>query len=249
MIDYGLLISIIIAFGLPSLVVYWWLLFISDESVGFLDVAIGPALAALAVGRLVTLALDDPNSIGSIPDMIIIRSGVEFWPGVAAAVGLLVWSGRRAGERGLAMVAAVVPLAMLGYAGYEAACPFRDGCFGPESSIGLRPPGLSATMLPVGLFIAGAVVIGALVVRGMASRGHPPVVIVLVAALVVASVRSVGSVWLPHVGEGLTRQHKTSIVVAVTAALALVIVVVIAARRQPDDVSMPGDGETIGRSG
>ncbi len=243
MIDYGLLISIIIAFGIPSLVAYWWLLTISREPVGFLDITLGPALAALAVGRLVTLALDDPNSIGSIPDMIIIRSGVEFWPGVAAAVGLLLWSGRRAGEPGLAMVAAVVPLAMLGYAGYEAACPFRDGCFGPESSIGLRPPGLSTTMLPVGLFIAGAVAIGALVVRGMASRGRSPVVIVLVAALVVASVRSVGSIWLPHVGEGLTRQHKTSIVVAIAAALALGVTVLSARwgnRAHADGPEPPG---------
>ncbi len=241
MIDYGLLFSIIIAFGVPSLVAYWWLLFISDESVGFFDVALGPALAALVVGRLVTLALDDPNSIGSIPDMIIIRSGVEFWPGVAAAVGLLVWSGRRAGEAGLAWVAAVVPLAMLGYAGYEATCPFRDGCFGPQSAIGLRPPGLSTTMLPVGLFIAGAVVIGALVVRGLAARGHSPVVIVLVSAVVVASVRSVGSVWLPHVGEGLTRQHRTSIGVAVAATLGIIIAVTVSALRAPDDVPMPGD--------
>ena len=248
MIDYGLVTSIIIAIGIPTLVAYWWLLTISRESVGFLDVAIGPALAGLAVGRLITLALDDPNSIGSIPDMVIIRSGVEFWPGVAAAVGLLVWGAWRAGEAGLARVAALVPLAMLGYAGYEAACPFRDGCFGPESAIGLRPPGLSTTMLPVGLFMAGAIAIGAVGVRGLAARGRPPVVIALVAALVVASARAVGSIWLPHVGEGLTRQHKTSVGVAVAAAVVLAIAGVISARRQPENVPMPDDAHTSGGS-
>lgn len=237
MIDYGLLISIIIAFGLPSLVVYRWALTIDRESVGFLDVVLAPAAAGLVVGRLVTLALDDPNSIGSVTDMIIIRSGVEFWPGVAVAAGLLAWSGWRAGEPVLVRVAAVIPFAMLGYAGFEAACPFRDGCFGPESTIGLRPPGLSTTMLPIGLFVAGAVVIGAAVVRGLAFRGHPPIVIALVATLVVASARAVGSIWLPHVGEGLTRQHTTSIGVAVAAAVALVIAVVVSARRKPADVA------------
>ena len=231
MIDYGLLISMIIAFGLPSLVVYRWALRISGESVGFFDVALFPMLTALAVGRLFTLTLDDPNSIGSISDMIIIRSGVEFWPGVAAAVGALMWGAWRAGEPSLRRVAAVAPFALLGYAGYEAACLFRDGCFGPESAIGLRPPGLSTTMLPLGLFVAVAVVIGAVFVRRLSIGGHPAMVIVLISALVVASVRSVASVWLPHVGEGLTRQHATSIGVVIGAMIALAIMMVVARER------------------
>jgi hypothetical protein len=251
-IDYGLLISIIIAFGLPSLVVYWWVLTIDRESVGFTDVVLAPALAGLVVGRLVTLALDDPNSIGSVADMIIIRSGVEFWPGVAAAVGLLVWSAWRAGRPVLALLAGLLPLAMVGYAGYEAACLFRDGCFGPESAVGLRPPGLSTTMLPVGLFVAGAVAVGAFAVRALAIRGQRPVVIVLTAALVVASVRAVGAIWMPHVGEGLTRQHETSIGVAVAAMLGLVIAIAVSARREDDvpmsdaDADADADG-TVGR--
>ena len=248
MIDYGLLISIIIAFGLPSLVVYWWVLTIDHESVGFLDVVLVPAAAALVVGRLVTLALDDPNSIGSVADMIIIRSGVEFWPGVVAAAGLLVWSAWRDGRPLLALLSGLLPLAMVGYAGYEAACLFRDGCFGPESAIGLRPPGLSTTMLPVGLFMAGAVAVGAFAVRALAIRGQRPVVIVLAAALVVASVRAVGAIWLPHVGEGLTRQHETSIGVAVVAALTLIIAIAVSARRQPENVPVPDDADTSGGS-
>jgi len=105
-----------------------------DEPVGFLDVAIGPAFAGLAVGRLVTLALDDPTSIGSISDMIIIRSGVEFWPGVAAASAVLVWTAHKDWLPLLTRVADIAPLAMIGYAGFEAACIFRDGCFGPATA-------------------------------------------------------------------------------------------------------------------
>ena len=95
MIDYGLLVSVIIAFGVPSLLMWWWPLDTAPiaasgpEPPGFLDVAVGPAFAGLAVGRLVTLALDDPNSLGSLSDMLIIRSGVEFWPGVIGAAAVV----------------------------------------------------------------------------------------------------------------------------------------------------------------
>lgn len=51
----------------------------------------------LLVGRITTLALDDPNSIGSPLDMLVIRSGVEFWPGMAAAARVAAWQARRQG--------------------------------------------------------------------------------------------------------------------------------------------------------
>lgn len=222
MIDYGLLMSMIVGFGVPTLLINWWPLSTYDEPVGFLDVALGPAFAGLAVGRLTALALDDPSSIGSISDMLIIRSGVEFWPGVAAALALLVWGAIRAGVPVLARLADLAPLAMVGYAGYEASCIFRDGCFGPETSVGLRPPGLSTTMLPIGLFMAVGVVLAALGIRELKKRDVGLFVVLLSAAVAVASVRAVGSIWLPHVGDGLTRQHLTSIVVTAAAAVGLV---------------------------
>lgn len=228
MIDYGLLVSMIVAFGAPSLLAWWWPI---DPDPGtsadgapasFLDVALAPAFAGLAVGRLITLALDDPNSIGSISDMLIIRSGVEFWPGVAAAAGVVLWAGRRVGMPAMHRLASVVPLAMVGYGSYEAACLLRDGCFGPESSVGLRPRGVSTTMFPVGVMMAIAIVVAAFVVRAISVRGRSAVVVAL-ATVAVAGVRAVGSIWLPHVGAGLTRQHVTSIVVAVAGAAALAV--------------------------
>ena len=218
MIDFGLLVSMIIGVGLPSLVIRWWPLRSYSDDVSVLDIALGPAFAALGVGRLVALALDDPQSIGRVADMLIIRSGVEFWPGVVAAVGLLAWSARRAGVPPLLRLADVAPLALVGYAGYEAACIFRDGCFGPESPIGLRPAGLITTMLPMGLLMAVAVVVGAALVR----RLSRPAVVVAASVLIVATVRSVASIWLPHVGQGLTRQHLSSIVVTVVFTAILV---------------------------
>ena len=223
MIDFGLLASMIIAVGLPSLVVRWWPLRTYSDDVGVLDIALGPGFVALGVGRLTALILDDPQSIGRVADMLIIRSGVEFWPGVIAAAGLLAWMARRSGVSPLSRLGAVAPLALIGYGGYEAACIFRHGCFGPESPVGMRPVGLVTTMLPMGLVVATAVAVGAAFIRGL-SR---PAVVVTAAVLMVATARSVASIWLPHVGEGLTRQHLTSIVVMAVFAVVVAVQVVI----------------------
>ena len=234
MIDYGLLVSMIIGFGVPALLVNRWRLSSYDEPVGFLDVALGPAMAGLAAGRLTALALDDAGSIGSISDMLIIRSGVEFWPGVAAAMAVLVWGARRAGLSPLTRLADLTALAMVGYAGYESACVFRDGCFGPHSPLGLRPPGLTTTMLPIGWLMAGAVVVAAIGVRQLSKRSAPSTIIVLAAALAVAATRAIGSIWLPHVGDGLTRQHVSSIGIAAASTIGLVVVVVATRQRAGD---------------
>jgi hypothetical protein len=220
MIDYGLAVSIVIAVGLPALLGNWWLLTGIDEPVDFLDVAVLPAFAGIAVGRLTTLALDDPNSIGSISDMLIIRSGVEFWPGVVAAIGGLLLSAHFGLVSPWRRLVEVVPLAMIGYASYEAACFFRDGCFGPGSPIGLRPSGLTTTMLPVGWFMAAAVALAAVGIHALITRRYRANIVLPTATFAVASVRSIGSIWLPHVGDGLTRQHITSIAVAFIAAIA-----------------------------
>ena len=225
MIDYGLLSSIILAVGLPTLLARQWRITGPDGPVGFMDIAVGPAFAGLAAGRLTTLALDDPQSIGSLSDLLIIRSGVEFWPAVLVAVAVLAVVARRAGVRPLGRVAEVTPLSMVGYAAYEAACLFRDGCYGPESAVGLRAPGLSTTMLPVGVLMGIAVVVGAVVVHRMQGSPAGSMSVMLCGALVVAVVRSVGSFWLPHIGTGLTRQHVSSIFVAAALIVGLAVCV------------------------
>ena len=239
MIDFGLLASLIIAFGVPSLVASWWTVRSSAGPIGFLDVSLGPAFAGVAVARLTTLVLDDPASIGSISDMLIIRSGVEFWPGVVAAVAIALWSARRAGDSPAARVADLAPLAMVGYAGYEAACVFRDGCFGPESPIGLRPPGLSTPMLPMGWLMGIAVAVAAVAVHGLVARRHASIVVALTATAAVASIRALGSIWLPHVGDGLTRQHISSVAVAAATGLAAIATVMFSRGQRSIDTAAP----------
>lgn len=221
MIDVGLLVSMIVAMGLPTFVGRWWPLTTFDEPVNFLDAAIGPAFAGLSVGRLVAVGIDGPSSLGRLSDLLIVRSGVEFWPGVAAAVLFAAWAARCADVPSIVRLADLTPLAMLGYAGYEATCVVRGGCFGPESPLGLQPPGTSITMLPIGMLAASFAGAATVVLRRRRSA-LSPAVIVTSGLVVVAAVRSTGSIWLPHIGRGLTRQHSTSILVLVTATAWLV---------------------------
>ena len=221
MIDYGLLVSVMIGFGLPSALSWRWGIDqrVAPDGASFVDLALGPAAAAVVVGRLTTLVLDDPNSIGSLSDMLIIRSGVEFWPGVGAATALVLWGERRDGLTAMGRLVALAPLAISGYAGYEASCVFRDGCFGPASTVGFRPEGVATTMVPVGWLMAVALIVAAAGVRRLHAEGWSAAVVVAAATLAVATIRAIGSIWLPHVGEGLTRQHLTSIVAAIVAGV------------------------------
>jgi len=220
--DYGLLFSMLVAFAIPGLVARRWPLQTFEHPTGFLDAALMPAMAGLAVGRVAAITLDDPRSVGRLADMLVIRSGVEFWPGVIAALGVAAWSARRAGTAPMARLVDIAPLAILGYAGYEATCLFRDGCYGPHSGFGLRPDGLQARMLPVGLLIAVIIAAGAVAVKQMEQRVSLPMVVVAAGIAMVSTVRAVGSFWLPKVGDGLTRQHISSIIVSV-GSISLVV--------------------------
>ena len=233
MIDVGLLATIVIVLIVPSVFVPAWPT--SAAPSGVFDLSIGALLVGLAVGRLAALALDDPGSLTSVSDLLIVRSGVEFWPGVAAGV---VWIAVRA--RGDAVApsrrwAAISSPALVAWACYEASCLLRDGCPGPLSAIGLRPDGLVEPTFPIGLVVAAAAVGVAVVGRRWHERGAPDVEVVLMALVSVAFIRSVASIWLPHIGNGLTRQHKTSIAVAVISTLAFVVV----RRRRPQPM-IPG---------
>ncbi len=203
-----------------------------DERVTFVDAVLPAVFVGVLVGRITTLLLDDPSSLRSLADVLIIRSGVEFWPGVAAAMATITWTAHRANAGPVVRLASLAPLAMIGYGAYEAACVFRDGCFGPQSPIGLRPPGLTTTMIPVGTLMAAVVWAGALLLHRSARARRQPMLTVLGAIWFVAVARSVGSVWLPTVQEGLTRQHRTSIMIAALTGIAMVALA-LRDRRQP----------------
>ena len=230
MIDVGLLASIAIVLIVPSVFVAVWPT--AAAPAGLLDTAGGGLIVGLVVGRLVAVAIDDPGSLSRLNDLMIIRSGVEFWPGVAAG---LVWISFRSAREHVApaqRLAALAVPALVAWACYEAACLVRDGCPGPLSPVGLRPAGLLERMFPIGLVAAVTAAGSAMALRRLHRRGMPSLQVVALALAALATIRSVASIWLPRIGDGLTRQHQTSIAVAVVAAGVLSVLRVQAQRQR-----------------
>ena len=221
MIDVGLLASMAIVLIVPSVFVHPWPA--SAAATGLIDVASGALFIGIVVGRLVAVAIDDPGSLTSLSDLLIVRSGVEFWPGVAAGLAWLALRARHDDVAPVERLAAISAPALVAWACYEATCLLRDGCPGPLSGLGLRAAGLVERMFPIGLMVAAAAVGTAVVVRRWHRHGMPSVQVVALALGALATIRSVASIWLPHIGNGLTRQHRTSIAVAVIASTGFVV--------------------------
>lgn len=218
--DYRLLLSAAATLAVPILFFVPW----PRQAAAWrlLDETGGALLIGLVVGRLTSVAIDDPRSLTSLSDLLIIRSGVEFWPAVAAACGSLWLSARRRHQNPWSLLALVASAGMMAWATYEATCLVRDGCPGPVTAFGLRPRGLSRRQFPVGLVVAAAGVAAARVLERARRTGLSDVDAVLVALLSIASIRAVASVWLPTVGDSLSRQHVTSITVVGLSSLALI---------------------------
>ena len=214
MIDVGLLISVVALVAIP---VAWSRA--SDLRVGedrLTDAALGPLFAGLLSARIATLLLDDPSALRSFKDASVIRGGVDFWPGVAVAALVAVWSAHRARKAPLAIVAALVPFALVAYSVFEGTCIVREGCYGPRSPIGFQPAGIQSTMFPVGWVVA-AVVLGAAAVIHRSKWA--PEVDIWVGVMAVAWSRAISSFWLPKIGDGLTRAHQWSLVVSVAGSV------------------------------
>ncbi|MEO5724012.1 MAG: hypothetical protein ABIQ39_06275 [Ilumatobacteraceae bacterium] len=221
MIDFGLLASIAFVLAIPALFVRPF----PPSAVphGVIDTALGALAAGLIVGRLTSLALDDPGSLTKLGDILIIRSGVEFWPGVAAGLGWLAVGARREATPASVRIAALAPAALVGWACYEATCLLRDGCPGPASQLGAHPDGLTTRMFPVGLAVAFAAMCVACILERAHRRGLRSTQVGVMAVASVAAIRSVASIWLPHIGDGLTRQHKESIAVFAVSSMAVAV--------------------------
>lgn len=215
MIDVGLLASILIAALAPRLVAR----LIPTPGGGAVsgDRLMYAGLAGLVAGRLAFVVLDDPGSFARLRDLMIIRSGVEFWPGVAVGAGLYALWSRRSGRSAADSLSLGAPLFLVGYGAYEASCVLREGCFGPPSGVGLTPPGFAGPVFPVAWAVAAVTVLSAVVLRRHRHDGWHGV---LVALLVLASTRAVAGFFLPRVGAALSRPHIESLVAA-GAALAL----------------------------
>ena len=217
MLDFGLLTSAITIVVVVAVATRWAPTpALGARSVG--DRLDGPVIIGVLTGRVVAAALDDPTSLQSLRALLVIRGGVEFWPGAAAAVAVLVWGTRRRREESVGLtLAELVPFLLWGYATWEATCLLRDGCYGPASSIGLVPDGLTTRQFPVGLVVAGAVALLGVALHHL--WGWSPWAKVAAAIAGVAAARSVASIWLPRLSDSLTRQHLQSLAVLSGCAL------------------------------
>lgn len=211
MIDRGLLLSVAaIAAGVAGIARLAPPRLTKSESL--FDLLTLPLLAGVAAARVAAVALDDPSALGRVRDLLIIRGGMELWAGIlAGALTALVVRRRDADVSPVAGLADLAPYALWGLAIYEGACILRDGCFGPASSLGLRPTGVGYAEVPIGFGVAVALVIVGAGTRRLGSSDPPAALVVALGGLAV--VRSLAAVWLPRISTGLTRQHRESLVV------------------------------------
>ena len=221
MIDLGLLVSIAIVVTIPALFIRPW----PPDAIngGVIDASHGAVAAGVLIGRLTSLALDDPGSLTNVSDVLIIRSGVEFWAGAVVGLAWLAFGARKDKVPSTLRIAALAPAALVAWAGYEATCLVRDGCPGPASSLGLRPDGLTSRVIPIGLLVALAATASAFWLDRLHRRGMSSAKIALLAIAIVAAIRSFASIWLPHIGDDLTRQHKESIAVLTLSLIGLTV--------------------------
>src|SRR3546814_8918852 len=113
MLDLGLIATGVVIWAVLAASARWapTSSFRRDEIIDRLYV---PAFTGLLAGPSGPLARHGPAPLPSRPALSVIRSGVEFWPAVAAALAVVAWSLRRGGRHwvlGLAEVAPVLPWA------------------------------------------------------------------------------------------------------------------------------------------
>lgn len=183
-----------------------------------LDPLLLSVVTAILIGRVVAVAVEDPTALRAVREVMVIRSGVAFWPALAGGVAAYAFFTRGSATSLWIRLSAAAPTVLAGYGSFEAMCLARDGCFGPAVSFGVTPPGLLTPMLPVGWIVAALTLGWAAQHQRRLARPTD----VLSAILFLAVVRGVASFHLPRVGAALSSSHLQSIVVAV-AALALMI--------------------------
>ena len=183
-----------------------------------LDLLSVPVLAGVVGARFTAAALDDPSAFSRPGDLLLVRGGMELWAGiVTGGAALTIIRHRRDDDSVGSSVTDLSPYILWGMALYEATCVIRDGCFGPESTLGLTPRGGLSPQFPVGLAVAACLAGVGVVVRRVARLD--PLLALLLAVGGLGAVRAAASIWLPRISDGLTRQHIESM-----AAVALALV-------------------------
>ena len=223
MIDSGLLLSLAATLGSV------WVLarLLPPRTMAARDIfdsSLTGVVVGIAAARVAAMAFDDPGGLRRLGDVLLLRGGLDFWPGIVAGALTLTVIWHRAHVAVAPRLADGAPYALCAYAAYEATCLARDGCFGPRSRFGLRPGGLGSPQFPIGLAVAIVVIVLAVAVRRLAARSPVPAVVITVGGL--AATRFVAAFWLPRVSLGPTRQQVESLLVLAVAAAAGAVMLV-----------------------
>lgn len=170
-----------------------------------------PLLVGAAVARFVYLLLAGALVSTGIGGFLLVRNGVNFWPGLIAGCAVAVIAARRDRVDPWVRGADLAPVALAAYGAFEATCILRDGCYGPVTVVGLTPSGLTQPQFPVGIVVGIAAVASAVVLeRWWALR---PRTVVLAALGAVAGLRWITWFLLPRApGTGAGTQWVNTIV-------------------------------------
>ncbi len=241
--DVGLLLTVLIVLGGVQLVLRTAPPTVVDRS-QLVELFSTPLVVGFIAARVVFVLLDHPASVFRIRDLMVVRAGVEFWAGVFVAIAWMAGKARRSPGRADVVVkfAAAVPYLLVGIALYEASCLVRDGCLGPVASVGLVPRGLESTMVPVGLLVAGALGLAAVVLhRAWTLEAEQAV---LLAFAVLGGVRLGASWFLPDFGPSRVERESALVLILSVGGL-----IAFTARRRIARKAVPASEKTSSRVG
>jgi prolipoprotein diacylglyceryltransferase len=95
------------------------------------DRLIGAAAVGMLVGRLTAMVIQGVNPLTNLGNILLVRGGVHTGAATLGAIGAFVW----ANKGKLRDLDSVAPLALVGLAGWQAGCLWRDACLGTVSNL------------------------------------------------------------------------------------------------------------------
>ncbi len=133
------------------------------------DVLLAGAVTGLFVGRLAAMILTGVNPITNPADILLVRGGVDTGFASLAALGAVAWTTRPAPLRA---ADALAPAALVGLAGWQAGCLWRDACLGTASSLpwAYAQAGSDVTRHPTELYAALLFLLAAVAVARAPAR-------------------------------------------------------------------------------
>ena len=179
-------------------------------------VLLGASMVGLFAGRLGAMILTGTNPITHLPDILLVRGGVDTGVASVAVMAALWWAHKK---NFLTTADALTASALIGLAGWQAGCLLRGACLGTstnvpwaiasESGIGRHPTEIYAA-------------IGFLIAAWLLRRASPPAGRTAALGLIAASaVRLATEPLRPTLGNGATWWYVTGLAVGAVALIAV----------------------------